>query len=686
MPSGVPGHTAHSLRGRWPGLLSCFDSIMLCLNSVRMAPGVRSALAVACGLALLGAHSAWAEGDVGEAVVVTASRMPQALQSMPVGATVITAAQIQRSGVADANEAIRKLAGVAATSDLNNGREQVLDLRGFGATANQNLVVLIDGIRISENEITSARLTSIPLELIDRIEIVRGGASVLWGEGASSGVINVILKRGQGDVSSAKLSATVESFGGYETVASGQWGLGTTVLEASHKRVRSAGYRDNSAYKQDVSALGVQWADLGWHAGLRVVQEEQNSRLPGPLPLARFKTNPRASTSPQNYADHQETRYLANLGYQVGAWSLQVDAGRRERQPDYQYVNFGSPRVDGHSSQSQLTPRLSYTGPLLGAQATTLMGLDWQDWSFDKTGAVGLETGSQTNRAAFVHGDFSWPTQTRLSLGWREEHVRKVGDYPGNPDWFSAPVSYKRPDKLHAGEWGLSQTLLPGLDVYGRMASSYRLANVDENRQTPSLGALLPQQNSDRELGVKWAQGANSAALRVFRQKTRDEIVYISDLDANANTDPTQRTGAELEGQWSPTKSLTLTGTWQQLTARYRSGPNAGKQITQVAPHTATARLSYRVTDQQTLEVGAQYRAESRFAGDESNACQMRVPSATLIDARYAWTDRVWTAAIGASNLADSKGYNYGYSYNCGTPSVYPYAGRSMKLSLSRQF
>lgn len=658
---------------------------MLFLNSVRVAPGVRSALAVACGLALSGAGMAQAQDGV-EPVVVTASRMPQLLQTAPIGATVITAEQIQRSGVADVNEAIRKLAGVAATSDLSNGRENVLDLRGFGATASQNVVVLLDGIRLSENEGVAARLTAIPLALVDRIEIVRGGSSVQWGEGASSGVINVILKSGQSDISRARIGAAVESFGGQELQADGQWGLGPVALDASFKRVRSDGFRDNGGYKQDVVALGVQWQQAAWRGGLRLMQEAEASRLPGSLLYSAFKANPRATTTPQDEASNQEMRLLGNLAHQWGAWSLQMDAGYRERQPSYQYVSFGSPRVVGHTTQNQFTPRLVYASALWGADVKALMGLDWQQWSFDKTGSDGLETGSQNNHAFFVQTDVHLPTKTRVSVGWREERVRKQGDFPGDAAFFMAPVNYDRRDKLHAGEFGLSQTVAPGWDVYGRLASSYRLANVDDNRTTPSAGPLLPQQNADRELGVKWMRGGDGATVRLFRQKTINEIAFDNVLYANTNLDPTRRAGTEIEGHWSPVKALTLAATWQQLTARFRAGANTGKEMTQVAPHTATARATYRVNEQHTLELGMQYLSSSRYVGDEDNMCSMRVPSSTLLDARYAWTDRVWTIALSGTNLADKKGFNYGSTYLCGEPYVYPYAGRSVKLSASRQF
>lgn len=663
---------------------------MLCLNSVPVAPGVRSALALACVLTLTCADVAWSQQQGGaaiEPVVISASRMPQLLQTAAIGATVITAEHMARAGVADANEAIRKLGGVAATSDLSNGREQVLDLRGFGATASQNLVVLIDGIRVSENEIASARLTAIPLDLIDRIEIVRGGASVLWGEGATAGVINVILKQPAGDASSARLSMAAESHAGHEVAAAGHLGLGKAVLDASLKRVRSDGYREHSGYKQDVSAVGVQWADAGWQAGLRVVHEDQRAQLPGSLRLVQFQQNPRTSNTRADFSNLQETRYLAKLARASGPWGWQVDAGYRLRRPEYQYVSLGSDRVQGRSSQRQITPRMTYATALLAGDVKAMLGLDWQAWLFEKTGPTGLETGSQYNGAAFVHADISWPSRTRMSVGWREEQVRKQGDYPGNPAWFAAPALYERRDKLHAAEWGLSQTLATGWDLYGRVASSYRLANVDENRVTPGMGALLPQRNKDLELGLKWRMGPHDATVRRFQQDAVNEIVYVGgDVQANANIEPTRRQGVEVEGHWRPLPGLTVMGTWQQLSARYRAGPHAGKEMTQVAPHTATARLSWRLLAQHTLELGVQHRAQARLAGDEDNACDKRLPSVTLFDARYAWSDRVWTVALGASNLGDEKGYNYGYSYECGAPSVYPYAGRSVKLSVARQF
>lgn len=653
---------------------------MLFLNSVRVAPGVRSALAVACGLALSGAGMAQAQDGV-EPVVVTASRMPQLLQTAPIGATIITAEQIARSGVADVNEAIRKLGGVAAKADLNNGRENALDLRGFGDASSQNLVVLVDGIRVSENENAQARLTSLPLDMVDRIEIVRGGSSVLWGEGASAGAINIILKKNAGDVRAANVSASVGSFGTQDWSAAGQWGLGKAAVDFSAKRVRNDGARDHSAYKQDVLGGGVQWHDQDLDAGVRLIREHQDANLPGGLMLDQYRSNPRTAPTPQDFAATDETRLLFNTAYRFANWTAQLDMGQRTRDASFLYSGSMS---GASSTQSQITPRLVHDAHLPFADVKTVLGADWQGWDFDANGYYGLESGNQENRAGFIQSEWALKSQTRLSAGWREEHVRKQGAVS------SASVDYDRHDKLHAGEFGINQTLVPGLDVYGRMASSYRLPNVDENRVTQNNMPLLPQRNSDREVGVKWAQGGNFLTVRHFVQRTVNEIGWHSDYSVtpfygwNENIDPAKRRGMELEGKLVLSSKWTANVTWQQLTARYTSGANAGKDIVLVAPHTATARMGYRIDDQQTLDVGAQYLAQMRLGNDEDNTCSNRVPSSMLLDARYAWSDHVWTVALSGTNLADKKGYNV--AYGCSNPYVYPYVGRSLKATVSRRF
>jgi outer membrane receptor protein involved in Fe transport len=128
------------------------------------------------------------------------------------------------------------------------------------------LVVLVDGVRVSENEQLAARLSAIPASMIERIEIVRGGASVLWGEGASGGVINVITRRGARDGWAAEVG-----YGDYDTrQASLNGGVATERLELDLgiSWLDSAGFPtrtldDTDRGYENLSASAQLRADLG---------------------------------------------------------------------------------------------------------------------------------------------------------------------------------------------------------------------------------------------------------------------------------------------------------------------------------------------------------------------------------------------------------------------------------------
>ncbi|MGH6648133.1 TonB-dependent receptor [Aquabacterium sp.] len=653
---------------------------MLSLNSVRLAPGVRSAVAVAVSACapVLSVHAQEAPRADLELVVVSASRMPQLLKSAPIGASVITAEQMARSGVSDANEAIRRLGGVPGKTDLLGGREYMLDLRGYGDTASANTVVMVDGIRVSENEQVSARLSAIPLEDIDRIEIVRGGASVMWGEGATGGVINVILKRQGRKGATGRLAGSVESFRGKEASANASYQTDTLWVDGSAKTIRSDGYRDRARYEQDARSLGLKWSAGGWSQRFRVQQESQFGELPGSLTFAQWQANPRQATKLTDQAATDETRLSSNTEFAFKDWTAQLDLSSRNRDTD---ADYSGTRYEKSVLSQQATPKLSHVDKWSGVTASTIVGFDLQRWTLDAYNPFGEDHGWQSNKAFFVHSDWAFDTSTRVALGWRTERVSKK-----ERSDFS---SYDRRDSLKAAELGLSQVFADDWTVYGRLAQSYRLPNFDENGNTPGGQPLLPQRGRDKELGLRWAHGAQTVSVRYFRQDNVNEITYVPSLIPNSfgyneNVDPTRRQGVELEARWLMTSVLEWRLNWQSLSARYRSGPNAGREQVLVAPQTATVRLAYRVTDRQTLDAGVQYLGSMRFGDDVSNQCDRKVPESALLDARYAWSDKVWTVSVAGTNLTDQGSYNY--AYRCATGGLYPEPGRAFKLSLARQF
>src|SRR5437868_13288004 len=128
-----------------------------------------------------------------QSIVITATRFVDAKRDLPVGVTVITADDIRKSASSNVGDILAQF-GLLQIRDLAGTQNPQLDLRGFGITGDQNTLVLLDGLRLTESDLESAQLSAIPLESIERIEIVRGGGAVLYGAGATGGTINIITR------------------------------------------------------------------------------------------------------------------------------------------------------------------------------------------------------------------------------------------------------------------------------------------------------------------------------------------------------------------------------------------------------------------------------------------------------------------------------------------------------------
>jgi iron complex outermembrane receptor protein len=649
---------------------------------------VQAACLLACGVTLSTAQAQSGVQDTPE-IIITASRSEQDLQTAPVGATIITRAQIESAGVVDANEAIRKIGGVSAKSDLNGGREYKLDLRGFGETSNANTVVLIDGIRISENEQAAARLSSIAASAVERIEIVRGGSSVMWGEGATSGVINIVLRTDAKAGVSGAVAVGVQSFGGQDASASIRVGVGKTAFDLQAMSNSSNGSRPNSQSHQDVVSAGVSGSDGALKFRARIQNEVAGARLPGPLTFTEFAANPRQTETKKmkDWAGGNETRISSGIDYSFGAWTAVIDAARKIRAVD----SFSSdPTLGDYASKTkttnnQLSPRLIYKAALNQVALTANMGVDITQWTYGNANTYGGRAGTQNNHALFAMTDWLFPSQTRVVAGLRSETIAKSALDVGS----TIPAILN--NKVQASELSINQTIVRGWDVYGRLAKSYRLANIDEYTYTNPLIALRPQTSNDTELGVKFRQGGSSLAARYFVQQTTDEIAFdptangpFGPFGANINLDPTKRSGVELQGAAQLSTQVTLSGTLQSINAVFVGGINAGKHIPLVSEQTATIRAAYKLDAHQSVETAWRMLGSSYFNDDANNSCGKKIPSSQSLDALYRWKDKGFEVSVGAINVLNKQSYNYAYS--CTSGNLYPDAGRTLRATLKYNF
>jgi len=152
-------------------------------------------------------------------VVVTATRTEEDIYKISSNVTVITQEDIKKSPATTVQNLLKNEEGVIINDLYGTGTKSIVDMRGFAYGA--DTVILIDGRRINEVDTGSVDWNLIPIENVERIEIVRGTESVLYGDNAVAGAINIITKKGV-RLPELVLHARAESYGGHAEYATFQ--------------------------------------------------------------------------------------------------------------------------------------------------------------------------------------------------------------------------------------------------------------------------------------------------------------------------------------------------------------------------------------------------------------------------------------------------------------------------------
>lgn len=619
-------------------------------------------------------------------VVVSASRFASDPAFAPIGATVIDADQIREAGIDNVNEAIRKIGGVYGRQNIFGTSDYSLDLRGFGTTSDQNVVVMVDGIRLSENELTPALLSSIPVESVERIEIVRGGSSVLYGEGATGGTINIITRRAAANT--VRGTVSVEA-GSHDTRAMRAYlakGWDAFSLDANVSTLRRDNYRDNNKVSQDNFSGGLQWGDRDGRVGLRVDAERQSSGLPGSLTMAQYLVNPRQTLSPSDSGDIDLDRYTLFAERRLGDFEFAAELSHRERTSDGTFFYpAGVYASSAKSHTTQLSPRVRHLASFDGGKNELVVGVDLARWTRQTDSTFGGMPSSQADAIQKSYGlyvrDEVRIGNARVAGGVRREKFDKDSI---DPVPFTTNT-YSRSDTLNAWELQGSYAFTPLWNVFAKAAQSYRVANADENGATPLPDQpLAPQTSHDMELGTTLGNDARKLSVKLFRHRLRNEIFYDATRFANVNLDPTERKGIEIEASVRVASAFLVSANWQHVQATFTEGPNSGNEVALVPRNTAMLRLNWMPGNGQSAYAGLQWVDSQRYGGDFSNTCSARVPSFVTMDARYAKKFGAWEFAVTGSNLTDKRYFSNAFG-ECES-GIYPDPGRQLRVSARLDF
>ena len=655
----------------------------------RLSTPILSVMSLAC------ASSIQAQGIEINPVVVTATKFEEDSHNVPAFINVITRQQIEQAGASTVNEAIMRLAGVPGSPSLFGGNEYSLDMMGFGDTASSNMVVVIDGVPFREGDQSEVRLSSVPIDTVERIEVQRGGAGVLYGEGATAGVINIVTRASANNSPARHTGTATASLGSNNTReyrAYANYVNEALDLSFSAQDRSSNGYRVNSNNDQQNGALSLKYTITEkTRVGLSVYRDDSYSLTPGALTLQEYQQNPRAaqasSLANKTFMSVKSERYAGFLDADVEGFNVRLDLVQRQRTYDALGVLYGAVTPMNFDSNNQfygLTIRR--TVEMESYRNTFVFGSESNDWNqnriYPTQPAWGTIRYASNGKGNYIKNDLDLKqTATRISIGVRSEQFDRYQLMTGTYSQMQETVK--------AWELGVSQKLNLEHSIFARRSQSYRLPNLDE-LPTPKYDLagdpipLLPQFDKTNEIGWKFNNPQVNSSLRFYQSELTNEIIYDPDpmLGGNINIPKTNREGLDAFGRFQVSSKVGLIAAYSHRRTQFAAGPNVGNKLPMAPQDVLTVRGDWRFVPNQTVGLGWMHVANQYIAGDFAN--QNIMPSYRVVDARYAYQMGASDISVVVRNLMDTKYYSY--ATTTGGYSVYPDLKRSMMFTLRHKF
>ncbi len=628
-------------------------------------------------------------------VLVTDTRLPsiqENILAVPAKVTVISAEDIQRSGATTVQEAVSQATGVVMYNQVGNAFEQTIDFRGFNGTPVSATSVFVDGVRVNDPEFGFVNFDLIPLETIERIEIIPS-ASATYGKNALGGVINILTKRG-----SEQRNMTGEtafgSFGRQRYTFNTSGPIGKFDYYGSLSRERENGYRDGSDAKLWRGFGKVGYAPIeGTDLTASYTYVKDNLEQAGSLPRDMAGDDPKANFTPGDFFD-RENNFVRLTARQVlpGGFTFTGNGFYRRLQ-----------------QESFLVSQPFFVG---GMNSISRNYVDTESWGGTFQLAHEAEVGDVRNVLS-VGGEVAWNDfRNKLVFGTSEfprkseeevsaifvqntvhifSHLVLVGGfrYDRNEldfrDLSDSTNDGRKVFHRTTPRAGLTYFLVPQSSIFFSYSQGFRVPTNDELFAQGVFGSdpnLKAVRSHNFELGLKSSLSDwGKLSLALYQMNLRDEIIFTCVLcnfspgdGKNRNIKKTRRRGVELTLDVKPHKMIAAQVNYTYTQAEFRTpfsvgafanrrDVSVGDSIPLVPKHRVNLTGTIYPLKDFSLSINAVYVAQQYLSGDENNA-RDQLAEYFILNGRMAYEQPVWGGNLRAflqiNNILNNKYFTSG--------------------------
>ena len=477
-------------------------------------------------------------------VKVTAGRVEQELMDVNMSVSVITQEEIRHSKARNIGELLENVAGVRIMNDGSQGMKRV-QIRGEDAF---RTVVMIDGQRISEHKSMSGAPMLIDPSMVERIEVIKGPASVLYGSDAIGGAINIITKKGGKEKFGAEVSTGFNSSAQGKSAAASIYG----TLDKLEYRL-SAALEDNEELKTPVGE--VPYTSFSSKTGTKGAVFVESKNLTDNLVRLRAdafyqKTNKDMhnrvympqSMRMDNYAENElgQTGVSVQSDWQIGSRHYLI-AG-------YEFLYDDLTKADSHYD---LVPPMPVPMTIRKANEND---------------------GYQQMHAVYLAMETALPYDVSLNYGVRYTWVKSEVSSASGSSTQMGPGSPAMPEMQDEGtksssdsrpvfNFGVNWRASDALSLRASWAQGFRVPNLMERYIPTSMGGgqvranpdLDPETSDNFEVGLRWLTNKAKLDLAAFYSKADDYIAEFeveNDIYQNKNVSGATTYGLELSASY----------------------------------------------------------------------------------------------------------------------------------------
>ncbi len=536
--------------------------------------------------------------ELDEVIVEAANRTGQNLKDITETATIITQQEIEESRVTTLSEALTRLGNIIMTNNGGPGQPTSMLLRGFDS---KRVLVLVDGIRINDvTGLSGAQFEQVMLDNIERIEIIKGAQSGIWGADASAGVINIVTKTAQegthtlanieqGSFNTQKASAQVSHKSKDFSISIGASRYETQGYSVAEPTRTSPDYGKRGSelnYETDAYINKTYNAQLAYYitegdrleANYRYIDSYIENDFSGlDLPNGPFTVN-------------EIDNYVYSLAFKHTDSTNDLTAV-------YNYSRFKRSQYggyDGNTEEFSLQDKINYA-----ENSFLRLGGSYLEYAQNTSGGTGLDK-DYTNKAAFAS---NYNKFTLLdSLG---ETI------------FSQSIRYDRYDTLDnktTGKIGLKQFLHNDIYLSSNYGTAYNVPTLYQLYDGFSGNQnLKPETTKSFDISL----GNDQFSASYFYNKITDLIDYDFTTSAFANIEGTSRLeGVELNYQDDFFDTLAINANYTYLSAKNGDGQRLARR----PKHQINVNGTYYLSDALNIALNAQYIGQRYDALDNSGA------------------------------------------------------------------